>query len=192
MSGHDAWLVVGLGNPGPTYLGTRHNIGAVVVEELVQRAGAKLGRHKKAHAEVAEVKIAGQQAVLVRPLSFMNESGGPINALAKFYKIPLERIIVLHDELDIPLETIRIKFGGGDNGHNGLKSIRSALNSGQWHRIRLGIGRPPGHQDPSDFVLKPFRASESASVQMLRTQGADAVEKLITSGLLEAQNTFNS
>jgi PTH1 family peptidyl-tRNA hydrolase len=192
VSTSDAWLVVGLGNPGPTYANTRHNIGAVVIDELVKRSGATLKRHKRALAEVAEVKINGIQTVLVKPLSYMNESGGPVKALASFYKIPLDQIIVLHDELDIPLEAIRIKLGGGDNGHNGLKSIRSAFGSGDWYRIRLGIGRPPGQQDPSAFVLKAFSSSEATSVSFLRDNGADAVEKLITIGLLETQNLFNS
>lgn len=184
--------MVGLGNPGPTYAGTRHNIGAVVIDELANRASASLKRHKRALAEVAEIKIADQQTILVKPLSYMNESGGPVKALASFYKIPLDQIIVLHDELDIPLEAIRIKLGGGDNGHNGLKSIRSAFGSGDWFRIRLGIGRPPGQQDPSAFVLKPFSSSEAVSVAFLRDNGADAVETLIASGLTEAQNKFNS
>lgn len=192
MSENDAWLVVGLGNPGPTYAGTRHNIGAVVIDELANRASTNLKRHKRALAEVAEVKISSQQAILVKPLSYMNESGGPVKALASFYKIPLDQIIVLHDELDIPLEAIRIKLGGGDNGHNGLKSIRSAFGSGDWYRIRLGIGRPPGQQDPSSFVLKPFGSNEAVSVAFLRDNGADAVETLITAGLTEAQNKFNS
>lgn len=192
MSTSDAWLVVGLGNPGPTYANTRHNIGAVVVDELAKRASTTLKRHKRALAEVAEVKVNGIQTVLVKPLSYMNESGGPVKALASFYKIPLDQIIVLHDELDIPLEAIRIKLGGGDNGHNGLKSIRSAFGSGDWYRIRLGIGRPPGQQDPSAFVLKAFSSSEAVSVAFLRDNGADAVEKLISVGLLETQNLFNS
>jgi PTH1 family peptidyl-tRNA hydrolase len=192
MSQSDAWLVVGLGNPGPTYAGTRHNIGAVAVDELARRTSAKFKRHKRALAEVAEVRINDIQAILVKPLSYMNESGGPVKALATFYKIPLEQIIVLHDELDIPLEAIRVKLGGGDNGHNGLKSIRSAFGSGEWYRIRLGIGRPPGQQDPSAFVLKPFGSSEAVSVANLRDNGADAVGKLMTIGLLETQNIFNS
>ena len=192
MSTSDAWLVVGLGNPGPTYANTRHNIGAVAIDELARRSGVTLKRHKRALAEVAEVKLSGNQVVLAKPLSYMNESGGPVKALASFYKISLDHIIVLHDELDIPLEAIRIKLGGGDNGHNGLKSIRSAFGSGDWYRIRLGIGRPPGQQDPSAFVLKSFSPSESVAVANLRDKGSDAVEKLISAGLQEAQNTFNS
>lgn len=192
MSNSDAWLVVGLGNPGPTYANTRHNIGAVVVDELANRSGVTLKRHKRALAEVAEIKINGSQTILAKPLSFMNESGGPVKALAAFYKVPLNQIIVLHDELDIPLEAIRVKLGGGDNGHNGLKSIRSAFDDGQWYRIRLGIGRPPGIQDPSAFVLKAFSSTEATSVAVLRDSGADATEALITKGLIETQSQFNS
>ena len=192
MSNSDAWLVVGLGNPGPTYANTRHNIGAVVVDELASRSGVTLKRHKRALAEVAETKINGNQTILAKPLSFMNESGGPVKALAAFYKVPLDQIIVVHDELDIPLEAIRVKLGGGDNGHNGLKSIRSAFDDGQWYRIRLGLGRPPGIQDPSAFVLKAFSSTEATSVAVLRDSGADATEALITKGLIETQSQFNS
>ena len=192
MSSTDAWLVVGLGNPGPTYERTRHNIGAIVIDELAQRFTSPLKRHKRALAEVAEIKIGEHKVVIAKPLSYMNESGGPVKALASFYKVPLEQIIVLHDELDIPLGTIRLKLGGGDNGHNGLKSIRGAFGNGEWHRVRLGIGRPPGNQDPSDFVLKPFSSTESVEVSVLRENGAEATQKLITDGLLAAQSTFNS
>lgn len=192
MSSTDAWLVVGLGNPGPTYERTRHNIGAIVIDELAQRFTSPLKRHKRVLAEVAEIKIGEHKVVIAKPLSYMNESGGPVKALASFYKVPLEQIIVLHDELDIPLGTIRLKLGGGDNGHNGLKSIRGAFGSGEWHRVRLGIGRPPGNQDPSDFVLKPFSSTENVEVAVLRENGAEATQKLITDGLLAAQSTFNS
>lgn len=192
MSSTDAWLVVGLGNPGPTYERTRHNIGAIVIDELAQRFTSPLKRHKRALAEVAEIKIGEHKVVIAKPLSYMNESGGPVKALASFYKVPLEQIIVLHDELDIPLGTIRLKLGGGDNGHNGLKSIRGAFGRGEWHRVRLGIGRPPGNQDPSDFVLKPFSSTENVEVAVLRENGAEATQKLITDGLLAAQSTFNS
>ena len=192
MSNSGAWLVVGLGNPGPTYERTRHNIGSVVIDELAQRFSRSLKRHKRALADVAELKIGEHKVVIAKPLSYMNESGGPVKALATFYKVPLEQIVILHDELDIALGTIRVKLGGGDNGHNGLKSIRSAFNSGEWHRVRLGIGRPPGNQDPSDFVLKPFSASEATDVAVLRENGAEATQKLITDGLLATQSTFNS
>jgi PTH1 family peptidyl-tRNA hydrolase len=192
VSDNGAWLVVGLGNPGPTYASTRHNIGAMVIDELVSQNSEKLTRHKRALADVCETRIGGAQVVLVKPLSYMNESGGPVKALAKFYKVDPEQIIVLHDELDIPLAAIRVKLGGGDNGHNGLKSIRSAMGSGDWFRVRLGIGRPPGQQDPADFVLRNFGSSESAEVEILKSQGCEAVSALITKGLIETQNLYNS
>ena len=192
VSDNGAWLVVGLGNPGPTYASTRHNIGAMVIDELVSQNSEKLTRHKRALADVCETRINGEQVVLVKPLSYMNESGGPVKALAKFYKVAPDQIIVLHDELDIPLSTIRVKLGGGDNGHNGLKSIRSAMATGDWFRIRLGIGRPPGQQDPADFVLRSFSGAESAEVSILISQGCDAVSTLITKGLIETQNLYNS
>ena len=192
VSDNGAWLVVGLGNPGPTYASTRHNIGAMVIDELVSQSAGKLTRHKRALAEVCETRIGGVQTILVKPLSYMNESGGPVKALASFYKVTPEQILVLHDELDIPLAAIRVKFGGGDNGHNGLKSIRSAFNSGDWYRIRLGIGRPPGQQDPADFVLRSFASTELAQVSDLKAQGCEAVSCVITEGLVAAQNAYNS
>lgn len=192
MSDNGAWLVVGLGNPGPTYASTRHNIGAMVIDEVVSQNAEKFTRHKRALAEVCETRISGAQVVLAKPLSYMNESGGPVKALAKFYKVMPEQIIVLHDELDIPLATIRVKLGGGDNGHNGLKSIRSAMDGGDWFRIRLGIGRPPEQQDPADFVLHSFTSNENAEVALLKSQGCEAVSTLITKGLIETQNLYNS
>jgi PTH1 family peptidyl-tRNA hydrolase len=164
----------------------------MVIDELVSQNSEKLTRHKRALADVCETRISGAQVVLVKPLSYMNESGGPVKALAKFYKVALEQIIVLHDELDIPLAAIRVKLGGGDNGHNGLKSIRSAMGSGDWFRVRLGIGRPPGQQDPADFVLRNFASTEGAEVEILKSQGCEAVSALITKGLIETQNLYNS
>ena len=142
------WLVVGLGNPGPDYAATRHNLGYRVVELLADRSRDGFKRHKRANADVAESRVAGVRAVLVRPRSYMNESGGPVAGVASFYKVPPERVVVVHDELDIPLGSIRTKLGGGDGGHNGLKSVRASLGSGEFVRVRLGIGRPPGRQDP--------------------------------------------
>jgi PTH1 family peptidyl-tRNA hydrolase len=164
----------------------------MVIDELVLQNSEKLTRHKRALADVCETRIGGSQVVLVKPLSYMNESGGPVKALAKFYKVEPDKIIVLHDELDIPLAAIRVKLGGGDNGHNGLKSIRSALGSGDWFRVRLGIGRPPGQQDPADFVLRNFGSAESAEVEILKSQGCEAISTLITKGLIETQNLYNS
>lgn len=192
MSQSDAWLVVGLGNPGPTYASTRHNIGAMAVDELARRLDLKLSKHNRAIAEVAQGHIDGHQVILAKPLSFMNTSGGPVKALLSFYKISLEHIVVLHDELDIPLGAIRVKSGGGDNGHNGLKSIRSSLGTGEWFRIRLGIGRPPGRQDPADFVLKPFGSAQAVEAHQLADAGADVVVSLITEGLLATQNRWNT
>jgi PTH1 family peptidyl-tRNA hydrolase len=186
----DTWLIVGLGNPGPTYAFTRHNIGARVVDELALRAGVTLGRHKRAVAHVAEARVAGVRSVLVQPMSYMNDSGGPVKALASFYKVEPSHIVVLHDELDIPLGAIRIKVGGGDNGHNGLKSIRGALGTGEWFRVRLGIGRPEGQHDAADFVLKPF--AQRVDADLLAARGADAVESLVSLGLDHTQNAFNS
>lgn len=192
----DPWLVVGLGNPGAQYEATRHNIGFLVVDELGSRMGAKLARHKKAHALAAEgrVGLPGDQVrlVLLEPLSFMNASGGPVKAAASFYAVPPERVIAIHDELDIPFEAIRIKFGGGDNGHNGLKSMRSSLGTGDFYRVRVGIGRPPGRQDPADYVLKPWSSSERRELPLLVDRAADAVEALVRQGLEAAQNQFNT
>jgi PTH1 family peptidyl-tRNA hydrolase len=188
----EAWLVVGLGNPGPTYALTRHNIGFRVIDELATRCHATLSKHKRAQADVAEVKIGGHSVILVKPLSFMNESGGPTKALASFYKVSPDRIIVLHDELDIDCCAIRLKFSGGDNGHNGLKSIRQSFSTGDFFRIRLGIGRPPGRQDPAAFVLQKFAPSEQADVADLIDRAADSVEALVTTTLEETQNRFNS
>ena len=188
----DTWLVVGLGNPGPTYALTRHNIGARVIEALAKSESSTLSKHKRAGALVAEIRLAGKHVVIAQPTSFMNESGGPTKALATFYKVDPQNVIVLHDELDIDLGVIRVKYGGGDNGHNGLKSIRKSLSTGDWYRIRLGIGRPPGQQDPADFVLKNFSGAEQADVAHLIDRGVEAVMHLVTSSLEETQNRFNS
>jgi PTH1 family peptidyl-tRNA hydrolase len=162
----------------------------MAVDEIAARCGVKLGKHKRAVAEVAETHLAGTKVVLVKPMSFMNTSGGPVKALADFYKVDNDHIVVLHDELDIAPGTIRVKRGGGDNGHNGLKSIRSALGTGEWFRVRLGIGRPQGRQDPADFVLRAFSPKEESG--LLAVLGADAAETLVRDGLEAAQNAFNS
>ena len=154
----DVWLVVGLGNPGPAYAGHRHNVGYLVTDELADRMGSQFKSHKTGRADVVEGRIAppgtpGPRVVLARPRRYMNELGGPVKALAIFYKVPPERIIAIHDELDIAFNTLRVKLGGGDNGHNGLRSMRSSLGTGDFYRVRAGIGRPPGRQDVADFVL---------------------------------------
>jgi len=191
-----AWLIVGLGNPGPQYSATRHNIGFMVTDELARRAGSRLARHKRAQALAAEGTLglpgANASVVLVEPQSFMNASGGPVKALMQFYGVKVEQLIVVHDELDIAFDAIRVKQGGGDGGHNGLKSIRQALGTGDFLRVRVGIGRPPGRQDPADFVLSPFGAGERAQLPLLVDRAADAVESLVFSGLQAAQNAFNA
>lgn len=186
------WLIVGLGNPGPTYAGTRHNIGAMAIDELARRHNAKLSTHKRAAAHVAEERLSGQRAVLAVSRGYMNESGGPVKALMSFYKTPPDQLIVLHDELDLPLGAVRLKLGGGDNGHNGLRSIRSSIGTGDFFRVRMGIGRPPGRQDPADFVLKPFAGAERAELSLELDRAADAVEAIILDGLEKAQNVIHT
>lgn len=190
------WLVVGLGNPGPEYAATRHNAGFLVVDVLADHIGARMARHKRAHALAAEGKLGVPGSlthlVLAEPLSFMNESGGPVKALMSFYGVDPDRLVVIHDELDIPFSAIRVKFGGGDNGHNGLKSIRKAVGTGDFYRVRVGIGRPPGRQDAADFVLKPFPSAERKELPEVVQRAADATECLMTEGLDTAQNRFNS
>lgn len=192
----DHWLIVGLGNPGPAYAMTRHNIGAMTVDAVAASCSAKLGRHKRALADVAEVQLGVpgriHRAVLANPLSFMNESGGPVKALVDFYDVQTERLIVIHDELDLPFGALRLKFGGGDNGHNGLKSIRKALGTGDFHRVRAGIGRPMGRQSPADYVLQGFSGAERAELPGYLDRCARAVECLVEDGLETAQNRFNA
>jgi PTH1 family peptidyl-tRNA hydrolase len=193
----DMWLVVGLGNPGDKYAGHRHNVGYLVVEELAQRLGSQFRSHKTGRADVVEGRIGvpgtdGPRVVLARPRSFMNEIGGPVKALATFYKVPVERIVAVHDELDIPFDTMRVKLGGGDNGHNGLKAIRSSLGTGEFHRVRIGVGRPPGRQEVADFLLSDYSAKERKEVPLQVVLAADAVETLLTEGLERTQQKFNS
>ena len=190
------FVIAGLGNPGPVYAGTRHNIGSMVVAELAAQLSLKLSRHKKAFAAVGEghIGLPGSQhgVVLAIPLCYMNESGGPIKSILDFYDVPLENLIVVHDELDIDFPAIRLKLGGGDNGHNGLKSIKKSVGSGEYHRTRMGIGRPQGQQDPADFVLSQFSSSDRKVLPELISRGCEALETLVTTGLDLAQNKFNS
>lgn len=195
----DVWLVAGLGNPGPKYSGHRHNVGYLVVEELASRMGsaqkgARWRAHKTGRADVVEGRLqpGGPRVVLAKARGYMNESGGPIKALAAFYKIPPERIVAVHDELDIGFGTLRIKLGGGDNGHNGLRSLRSALGTGDFYRVRAGIGRPPGRQDPADFVLSNYSTTERKELPFQVIDAADAVECLVAEGLEKTQQRFNS
>lgn len=189
-------LIAGLGNPGPQYAATRHNVGFGVVDLLADRLGATLARHRRAHALAAETRIGEPGALtpvtLCEPLSFMNASGGPIKALGAFYGSGPDDLIVVHDELDVPFGSIRVKFGGGDNGHNGLRSIRSALGTGDFTRVRVGVGRPPGRQDPADWVLRPFASAQRTQLPEIIDRAADAVESLVTDGLPATQNRFNS
>ncbi|RIQ20473.1 aminoacyl-tRNA hydrolase [Jiangella rhizosphaerae] len=191
----DAWLVVGLGNPGPTYAGTRHNAGAMVVDLLAERAGAPLKSQRKLRADVAEVRLGGvpgARAVLAKPHTYMNESGGPVALLADFYKIAPDHLLVVHDELDLPFGTIRLKLGGGDNGHNGLRSVRARIGTGDYCRLRFGIGRPPGRMDPAAYVLKPFSTVEKRDIELEVDRAADAAEAVVVDGLVYAQNHYNA
>jgi PTH1 family peptidyl-tRNA hydrolase len=183
------WLVVGLGNPGPEYEKTRHNIGQLVVD-LISDSN-KFSKHKSG-MDISEVKCADQILVLAKSRSYMNESGGPTKSLADFYRILPDQIIVIHDELDLPFDNLRLKLGGGDNGHNGLKSISASLNSSEYFRIRMGIGRPIGQQDPADFVLKPFSKDERDNLDEFLDQGVGAIKALVIDGLDKAQTAFNS
>lgn len=194
MADGDVWLVVGLGNPGPTYARTRHNVGYLVTDELARRTGGSFRRHKSGRADVVEGRLdpGGPRVVLARPHSFMNEVGGPVKALASFYKVDPGHVVAIHDELDIPFGTLRTKLGGGDNGHNGLKSLRSSLGTGDFYRVRAGIGRPPGRQDPADFVLSNYSAAERKELPFQVDSAADAVACLIEQGLEATQQRFNS
>ncbi len=196
---NDVWLVVGLGNPGPTYAGHRHNIGYLVTDELASRMGSPPGKvnwrsHKSGRADVVEgrLSLGGPRVVLARGRGYMNESGGPVKALATFYKVDPAHVIAIHDELDIAFGTLRVKLGGGDNGHNGLRSMRSSLGTGDFHRVRAGIGRPPGRQDVADFVLSNYSTVERKELPFQVSDAADAVESLITDGLEKTQQRFNS
>jgi PTH1 family peptidyl-tRNA hydrolase len=186
----DRFLVVGLGNPGPRYAATRHNAGFLVVDLLAERIGGRLKAHK-GRADVLEGRLAGVPVVLAEPRSYMNESGGPVVSVARFYKIPVARVVVVHDELDLPFGALRLKSGGGDGGHNGLRSLTAALGSKDYLRVRFGIGRPPGRQDPADFVLREFGAAERKDLGYHVDRAADAVEALLADGLEAAQNRFN-
>lgn len=189
----EAWLVVGLGNPGPRYEATRHNVGQLVIDELAARRGETLKAHK-AGARVAEtwLRPGGAKLILAKPNTFMNVSGGPVAGLARFYGIPLDRVVVVHDELDIPFDTIKLKVGGGHGGHNGVRDVAKALDSPEFARVRVGIGRPLGRQDAADWVLDPFGATERKNLPILVGDAADAVEVLIADGLVAAQQKHHS
>jgi peptidyl-tRNA hydrolase, PTH1 family len=188
----DVWLVVGLGNPGPSYARTRHNIGHLVADELADRTSGKWKQHKQVRSEVIETRISGIRTVLAKPRSYMNESGGPVSGLLKFFKVEPAGLVVVHDELDIDFGVLRAKFGGGDNGHNGLKSLRKSLGTGEYYRVRFGVGRPPGRQSPADFVLNEFSSTERKDLPFAVDRTADAVESLLTDGLEATQGRYNS
>ena len=189
------WLVVGLGNPGDQYAATRHNIGQMVIDELARRHSVKFSSHKS-RTDIAAFKLGvgidAHSVIIGKSKSYMNETGGPVKALANFYSVEPTKIIALHDELDIPFAAIRTKLAGGDNGHNGLKSMTSSFGTPDYYRIRLGIGRPMGQQDPADFVLKAFSKVEQKNLPEFIVRGADAVESLINKGLEATQSSFNS
>ncbi|MGH3472548.1 MAG: aminoacyl-tRNA hydrolase [Nocardioidaceae bacterium] len=192
---YDGWIVMGLGNPGPSYAATRHNVGYLVADELAGRIGGSWKAHKSGRSQAVEGRlggIPGQRVVLGRGRCYMNESGGPTSSLLAFYKAGPDRLVVVHDELDLPYGDLRVKFGGGDNGHNGLRSIRKSLGTGDYFRVRFGVGRPPGRLDPADYVLKPFSTAERRELDLHVSRAADAVESLLTVGLDKTQSLFNS
>ena len=187
------WLVVGLGNPGKEYAGNRHNVGFLVADLLASRVGARFGRSKRAHAEVAEGRLGfgGPKLVLVKPLTYMNLSGSAVASLAQFFKVPVANVIAVHDELDVPFGQVRAKRGGGEGGHNGLRSMSKSLSDKEYARVRVGIGRPPGRQDPADFVLSDFSAAQRKDVEFLVDRAADVVEAIVLEGVEWAQNKYH-
>jgi PTH1 family peptidyl-tRNA hydrolase len=187
----ERWIVAGLGNPGPEYSGNRHNAGHMVADLLAERMGARFKAHRSRN-DIAEGRLAGVPVTLAKPRTYMNLSGGPVAALSAFYKVPPERIVVVHDELDIPFGSVRLKLDGGNNGHNGLRSVTQALGTNAYYRVRFGIGRPPGRMDAATFVLRDFSAAERKELPLVIDRCADAVETLLSKGLAAAQNTFHA
>lgn len=190
------WLVAGLGNPGAGYAGTRHNAGYLVADLLAERIGGSWKRHRTGRADTVAGRLAAPgsdspRVVVVRARSYMNDSGGPVSAVATYEGVEPANLVAVHDELDLPFGVLRVKLGGGDNGHNGLRSLRSALGTGDFHRVRVGIGRPQGRQSPHDFVLSTWSATERRELELVVDRGMDAVELLLTDGLERAQNLYN-
>jgi peptidyl-tRNA hydrolase, PTH1 family len=183
-------LVVGLGNPGPGYAANRHNVGFLIADVLASRVGGRFTRHRSG-CDVLESRLAGRRTVLAKPRSFMNLSGGPVAALVRFYKVAAADLVVLHDELDLPFGTVRLKLGGGEGGHNGLRSVSSSLSTRDYLRVRFGVGRPPGRMDPADFVLRDFSTVERKELPVLLDHAADAVESLLSRGLAPTQNQYH-
>jgi PTH1 family peptidyl-tRNA hydrolase len=190
----EPWLVVGLGNPGKEYAGNRHNVGFMVADLLAARIGAKFGRSKRAHAEAAEGRLGfgGPKLILAKPLTYMNLSGGPVAQLVQFFKVPVENVLAVHDELDVPYGQIRAKRGGGEGGHNGLRSMSKALSTKEYARVRFGIGRPPGRQDPADYVLSDFGSAERKELEFLIDRAADVAEAIVLEGVEWAQNKYHA
>jgi PTH1 family peptidyl-tRNA hydrolase len=186
-----AWLVAGLGNPDDRYARTRHNVGRMVVDELAGEAGERFRKVRFLPVETAEIRVGEDRVVLARSTRYMNESGPGYASLAKKLGVEPDRLIAVHDELDIPAGTIRTKRGGGNSGHNGLRSLDRSLRTVDYLRVRVGIGRPPGRQDPADFVLQPVGARDQADLALLVSHSADAVRALITDGLERTQDRFN-
>jgi len=185
-------LVVGLGNPGPEYAETRHNVGVRVVELLAARAGGGRFSKHKANADVLEGRLAGRRAVLAVPRTYMNVSGGPVAGLLRYYGVAPADLLVVHDDLDLGFGVVRLKQGGGEGGHNGLRSISASIGTKDYLRVRFGIGRPPGRQDPADFVLKRFSGAERKELEFAVDLAADAAEALLRDGLEPAQNRFHA
>jgi len=190
---NSTWLVVGLGNPGPDYAANRHNVGQMVLDILADRISATFKSHK-ANASVAEGRLGfgGPKVILAKPGTYMNNSGGPVAGLMKFYDVDVQHVIVVHDELDIDAGAVRVKQAGGHAGHNGLRDIIAAADSNDFVRVRVGIGRPPGRMDAADFVLKNFSGDERKELPLLLALSADAVEEIVTKGALEAMNAVNA
>ncbi|MGH3442940.1 MAG: aminoacyl-tRNA hydrolase [Nitriliruptorales bacterium] len=190
--GTDRWLVVGLGNPEPEYAETRHNVGADVVRVLAGRHGRELSLNRRVRCATAEIRDGDLRLVLAKPIGYMNESGGPVQQVSAWYKMPAERIIVVHDDLDLEVGALRIKFGGGNAGHRGLRDIDRRLGTNAYHRVRVGIGRPPGRMDPRDHVLRRFDRREREEIDVTLEEAADAVLLLATEGLEPAQNRYHA
>jgi PTH1 family peptidyl-tRNA hydrolase len=186
----DVALIVGLGNPGPGYAGNRHNAGFMVVDELARRVSGRYASHRTG-ADVLEARLAGRRVVLARPRSFMNISGPAVAATARYFKIVPTDVVVVHDDLDLDYGVIRLKRGGGEGGHNGLRSISACLGSKEYLRVRFGIGRPPGRMDPADYVLRDFSSAQRAELDLLVNRCADAVEQLLAQGLAATQNQLH-
>ncbi|MGO2111485.1 MAG: aminoacyl-tRNA hydrolase [Pseudoclavibacter sp.] len=190
----DTWLVVGLGNPGDRCAKTRHNVGQMVADEVASRLGSTFGRHRRAQARVAEGRPVpgGPKLIVAKSNGYMNTSGGPVSQLADYYGVENDHVVVVHDELDLPFDTLKLKQGGGHGGHNGLRDIAQALGGGDFVRVRVGIGRPPGRQDAADYVLKEFASAERENLAILLQEAADAVELIASDGIVAAQQKVHA